>query len=196
MNYESTVTCQSKTFPGVTFVVRRFTAGMRARLRQSLANVLRIHRENARKRETWLNQICDEKGIDRADRGSVQIEHLGEDRQAQFEELLAQDDLLTDTEWKPRHFDAGFVSIDGITIDGQQPNGQLLRDSGPQALYAEILDEIYRQIGLSGAEAENLGSPTTSGAGVDGKVSATTAPPASETGSTAPETAGSITPTT
>jgi hypothetical protein len=59
--------------------------------------------------------------------------------------------------------------IEGLTIDGEPATIDLVRQRGPDSLYAEIADAVRHEIELSTEERENLPSPSTSAEAVDGE---------------------------
>jgi hypothetical protein len=60
-------------------------------------------------------------------------------------ELMVQKALI---EW-------GLVSIEGLKIDGKTPTTQILIESGPEKLVAEIAEAIRARCGLSEEERKN-----------------------------------------
>ena len=60
-------------------------------------------------------------------------------------ELMVQKALI---EW-------GLVSIEGLKIDGKTPTTQILIESGPEKLVAEIAEAIRGRCGLSEEERKN-----------------------------------------
>ena len=49
----------------------------------------------------------------------------------------------------------GLKKIEGLAIDGVDPDGALLTDKGPDELFREIASAIKAQLGLSEAERKN-----------------------------------------
>lgn len=187
MNYEPNITHESAACPGVTFTVKRFSVGMRTALRKRLEYILIKLRAIARDRADWLDEVCATTGIDSAD---MTVEKLSKADKAKFEAFVEQEDYLQVIELDPAHFDAGFVSIAGLTIAGEMPNAERLRDEGPPDLVHEILGKIREGFGLTAEQKANLESPTTLAAPADGQTSDTSAATASANASTSSAIAG------
>ena len=49
----------------------------------------------------------------------------------------------------------GLASVEGLTIDGQPVNAQLLIDKGPEELSREIAETVQRSLTLTEAERKN-----------------------------------------
>jgi hypothetical protein len=167
VNYEPTVSHESTTCPGVTFTVRRFSVGMRVALRKRLDPIFAQSRAIARERGDWVEEVAERLGVEP---DKLTVDKLPREDQALFEEFVA-------TEVDLAHFDAGFVAIAGLTIGGETPDSTRLRDEGPPDLVAEILGKIREGFGLTTEQKENLESPTTSAAPVDGQTRGTSAAP-------------------
>ena len=189
MNYEPTITHESAACPGVTFTVKRFSVGMRTALRKRLEPIFSKLRAIARERADWLDDVCARTGIDSAE---MTVDKLSSSDMAKFETFVEQEDYLQVIELDPAHFDAGFVSIEGLTIAGETPSAARLRDEGPPDLVGEILLKIRAGFGLTAEQKANLESPTTSAAPADGQTNDTNAATASANASTPPETADAI----
>ena len=192
MNFESKVTRESK-LPGVSFTVNKLTEGMRVHLRLRLAEALTQLREIQIEREEFFDSLASAKGkaVD-----AILVRDLTPRERRTLYDFAERAELINDSEVYPAYFDAGFVAVDGIEIDSVKPSAETLRQSGPPELYREILNEILAGAGLSVAESANLGSPSTSGAGVDGKGQSTSAPPAGGPEATSPATADDTSPST
>jgi hypothetical protein len=194
MNYESTITHESHTCPGVSFTVRRFTGGLRRELRRKLEPVHAKQRAIAQRRVDWADAITAAHGVEA---GALMTDMLTPAEAREFDAFIREDDLVQRLEADPIAFDAGFVAVTGLTIDGLVPaNSIAVRESGPPELADEILAAINREIGLTAAQIENLESPTTSAAAADGQTNGTSAAPASASDSTKAATAGDTSPTT
>jgi len=112
---------------------------------------------------------------------------------AKIADLLDRLTRIIEDEINPAWVRWGLHAVDGLEIDGEPATVESLIQTGPPELYAEILTAIRHAAGLSEDDQGNSASPTTSGARVDGRTSATSAPPADAPGSTLPETAASTT---
>lgn len=191
MNYESTITKESQAWPGVRYTFRRMSEGMRTELRRRLAYAFGELRDLAQEREDLHAALAERLGkpIDAITVG--ELTPVERRRLAAMEERQA---VMQEAEIQPAYFGAGFVRLEGLTIDGQQPDGALLRAAGPPQLVREITEAIVAESALTPAERENFGSPTTSGALAAGQTNDTTAPPASGSDSTNGASAASTSP--
>jgi hypothetical protein len=186
MNFESRVTRQSK-LPGVAFTVNKLTEGVRVALRLRLADALAQLRDIETEREEFFDSLAQAKGKPVED---ILMRELTHRERRALQGFIDRAELINESEVYPAYFDAGFVAVDGIEIDGKKPDAETLRKSGPPALYREILAEILASAGITDEESENLGSPSTSGAEVDGKGPSTDAPSASGAEATSPAIVG------
>lgn len=189
-NFQTTITRESVACPGVRFRVRVLTEGMRRQLRRELAASHARQSEIAAERADFVEQTAKRLGK-AAD--AVMLADLGRVEQVRYTQFNAQLDVIADTEERPAYFRAAFVSVDGLTIDGAQPENVL--DNAPPALVKEITDLILAEAILSPEARANLESPTTSNAAERQATSATTAQSASAEVGTPPATvnAGSLT---
>lgn len=189
MNWQSTVSRESATCPGVRFTVRRLSEGMRVEIRLRCAAALAELRDIEAEREAWFEELAAARGVPI---DSLKVGDLTPAERRRLQGFADRIDLLQAAQIEPAYFDAGFVSVDGLEIDGRVPDGPTLRNAGPPALYREIVAEIMRLANVGHDDAENLESPSTSGAEVDGGTQPTTAPSAGGTDCTNPATAASI----
>lgn len=191
-NFESTKLLESTTHPGVRFRVRCLTEGYRLALRRHLAAALaRIHDLDA-EREDWVAEIAAERGTPP---DQLQLGELTARQRRKWGAYAEQIDLIYDTEVNPAYLEAGLAEIEGIEIDGIALKSAAIRAADlPAGLAAEILKAVLREAGLAAGQIENLRSPTTSGAEVDGPTSGTGAPSVSASDSTSSATAVSISP--
>ncbi len=181
LNFTSTKTLTSEKFPGVSFTIRVMTDGVRSALNLALAGTLAKMRDLT------------------ADIQSIDFERDAEGNVLEAKaapHMLALATNLTDEALRlrrftmdPEYFKACFVSVDGIQIDGTVPDGPTLKERGPEDLYREIVEKIHEEAEMSAEERANLGSPTTSVAGVGGQTNGTTAAPADAKATTSPATA-------
>jgi len=187
MNFESTVTKQSK-LAGVSFTVRKLTEGVRIRLRLDLADALARLRDIEAERQEFFEGLASAKGkaVD-----EITLAELTAKERRALDGFTDRIELINEAEVNPAYFRAGFVAVEGLEIDGRVPDAEMLMQSGPPELYREILAEIFKHAGLTAEERENLRSPSTSGAEVDGQTSSSNAQSASGTDSTQGETAES-----
>ncbi len=119
--YESVLSIESKTAPGVRFSIQRISFGRRMELSRQV-------RELSRRAEFLA---------------------AGTAVQEQIEaNILAQ-------EIDAMYFRWGFVSVDGLGIDGQAATGEQLLESGPEELTREVVSAIKAQCGLNEQETKN-----------------------------------------
>ncbi|MFN3323416.1 MAG: hypothetical protein ACK5AZ_07970 [Bryobacteraceae bacterium] len=193
MNFESKTTQQSKLegFQGVSFTVNKLTEGVRIQLRLKLADALARLRDIEAEREEFFESLAQGKGKPFEE---IRVSELTAKERRVLDGFNDRIDIINETEVNPAYFQAGFVSVEGLEIDGTKPDAETLRKAGPPALYREILAAIFSNGGLTAEEKENLESPSTSGAAVDGQTSSTNAPSAESTASMSDATVESISP--
>lgn len=188
--FDSTVTLFSDTNPAVRYTLNVVTHGRRTRLRLALAKSLHKIREIAEQ----VNVLVEEgnfttpkqvtEGItalpdDAVEDTKAKIgEYSTEQKKiiAQIEELNDDINLITASEVDLEYLRAGFVSLEGVLIDGLPATADSLYEFGDEQLCLEILSAVKRQFGVSNEVKASLESPTTSGAAVGGQTSDMTAP--------------------
>lgn len=89
----------------------------------------------------------------------------------------------------PEYIKWGIADIQGLNIDGKPATVDSLIEDAPEALVAEVGEEIQRLIRLSPDEVMGFKQPTISDGQVVGLTTDTTAPSASSTASTKADTA-------
>ena len=171
--FSSTKLFDSKVCSGVSFTIRVMTDGVRSKLSLALSETMAKMR--------LLSGEISALDMPRDDEGNlVKVDHI---LMAKAMNLSDQMIALRRFTIDPEYFKIGFVSVTGLSIDGNElPDGALVKNLGPEALYQEIVERIHQEADLSVEERENLSSPTTLAARADGQTSDSTAEPASETG--------------
>ena len=189
MDISSTRTIESKILPGVKFSFRVMSDAVRTRLNLKLAKTM----DDIRDMQLEIDSIDvarDAEGnIDKKDpnarRASVEVA-----------KLIDKARRLRRTTIDPAFFDECFLNVEGLTIDQKEVTKTSLREYAPEDFMDEILAAIKGESELSGEEAQNLESPTTSDAGAGGQTQSTIAPSVEMKDTTSPETVTSISPTT
>lgn len=206
-------TSQTEGYTEVKFTIRKFSHGLRSRIRRQLAPSLAKIRELNDK----ITQIVDEFNLDQSAKTALTetplviplsesgkpeiadpsegskfsipqmqaIEHIG-DIENEIQIVTASD---VDIVWLKE----GLIKLEGISMGGKPVDAQWLYEQGPELLCKEIVTAIKAEAGLIAEVKENLRLPSTSGAAVDGETNGTNAPGASEATGTKPETAEGIT---
>lgn len=108
-------------------------------------------------------------------------------------ELKHQIQEISRRELGPAYLRGVVARIENLEIDGQAAGVEELLADGPDELREEVLAEVKRELGLLPAEAENLSSPSTSAAAVDGGKSTGSAVPAGMSETITAAAAGSST---
>jgi hypothetical protein len=172
----TTKTQESKTCPGVKFTVRHITEAIRNKMRLALAGHLADLRDVQAELETQLT-------------GPAAISTA--DDFAKFYKTRDRVDYITHIHLNPSWLDAGFVSLEGLLVDGQPFAGdaRALCDMAPESLISEIVEAIQGVSELSPQERGNSELSTISAAVEGGQKSDTTAHPANNPDFTVPETA-------
>ncbi len=185
--FSSTKTYKSDKIPGVSFVVRVMTDGVRSALNLALADTLAKMRDIS----------ADIQSIDfvRDEEGNVIDAKNAPQTMARATNLTDEVLRLRRFVMDPEYFKACYVSVSGVSIDGKEnPDGPTLKEFGPEELYREIVERIHQEAELTAEERTNLKSPITSAAGEGGQTSGTTVAPVDEKGTTSPATATSTSP--
>lgn len=192
MNYTSLITRDSAALPGVRFTIHELSEGARRKLRRVTAQAFAALAALDFDREAFHAALEERLGKP-ADQ--IKMAELTREERREFERLNEAADLIRDLDIHPHYFEAGFVSVEGLTIDGtvadRHINAKTLVDFGPPALVREITRAILAGSALDDAASANLDSPSTSAAAVDGKTKGTNADPASSPAGTPPATAES-----
>ncbi len=183
VDFKSHRSVKSATMPGVTFVFRVMTEGVRTRLNMALADDLAKLRIVRAKLDSLDVPRQDDGGIDES-------AALSPETKAEVLNIIDEIDCIRRTAIDPAYFRECFSHTSGLTIDDRTPlDADDLLENGPEALYREIVSYIRADMELTLEERANLESPTTSAAPVDGRTSSTTAAVASPADSTSHATA-------
>jgi hypothetical protein len=162
----STRTLESKSLPGVRFVIRRMTK----RRADALDEAQAPFRERLRPLYEEFTPL-DKERVEAKDAFPA-------DKLKRWSELLGEIARIDQNEMAPVAARFCLVRIEDLEITYPGADGgdvtesatlELIQEHGPDALYQEILHEIKRECGLLPEEAENLPSPSTSAAAVVGK---------------------------
>lgn len=185
VEFSTTKPVESKVMPGVTFVFRVLTEGVRNLLNLTMADDLSAVRD--------LQADINSLDYPRKDDGTIDDKKaLGPRLAADMLKLTDKVDRLQRTRINPAWFKTCYVRVEGLCIDGVDA-GTLTADqfiqTAPIPLYEEIVARIRAEAEMSPEERANLDSPITSAAGADGPKSATTAASAEVKDCTSPETA-------
>lgn len=160
MNFDSTVTRESMSLPGVSFTVRRLNQIERARRDFSIADeTLKI--AELITRHAQLNP--------------GEEKRLSPDEAAEVGRINQELDFLVNMHLKPSAIRAGLVSIDGLQIDGEEATTEILIARGPRELVEEVWQACQESAGLGDEERKNSQSPTILPIRADGGESSTSA---------------------
>lgn len=162
MNFQSKTTHESKVCDGVAFTVRTVNQRKRAEWGLSIADSLA-------EQDRLLRQM---KAIE--DNGQVQDE-----KAVEYQELMFRWTGINNAHVKPALVDLALVSIDGITVDGEESNLAAILEVAPDELAEEIYRVCQEAAGLSGTDSKNLQLPGTSAGQMAGETSDSTVPSAS-----------------
>lgn len=159
-NYTSTARKESKIFPGVFYTLNRMSEARRVQLRlriaEPTAEVRRLLREMSK-----IEQVPEE--------------NRDEQTMEQLVTLADQMDVLSTQKIDPEWLRWGCKKVEGLMIDDQEADVEMLISEGPPALFDEIVGEIKKLAQLSGDEEKNSESPTTSGEPTGGTTPSTSA---------------------
>jgi hypothetical protein len=162
----STKTIESKSFPGVRFVIKRMTkrradalddaqAPFRERLRPLYEEFTPLDKERVELKGAFP--------ADKAQRWSELLREIGKIDSNEMTPVAARFCLV-----RIEDLEITYPGADGADVT-EPATLDLVMANGPDALYQEIVHEIKRECGLLPEEVENLNLPSTSAAAVDGK---------------------------
>lgn len=221
MNYLSTTEYKLKAIPGVTIKLRKMSHGRRMKLNQDAADIFSKIGDVQRELEPIEESIKDAEAVAKTapcscpeadpphehDEATHRCKTAGcECRMPQPDPTLGgyprraeltskMFDILV-YELYPVYMRWGIASVQGLDIDGVPATADSMVEAMPENVIYEIGGEIQRLIRLSPEEVLSFGSPSTSGAAVDGQAQPTalsTAPPASGTSGISSATADATT---
>jgi hypothetical protein len=198
VHHISSKTIESKSFPGVRFVLKKMTKRRAETLEDQLSHFrerlrplyeeftpLDTERRDAisaaialvqpERDQAISNGSTEEEAALKVPVGKVEFP---EDKLKRWVELWAQINKINDNEMEPVSARFCLLRIEDLDITYPGPDGQdatspatldLIMEHGPDELYQEIMLAVKRECGLLPEEAENLGSASTSAAAVDTK---------------------------
>jgi hypothetical protein len=195
MNYLSTESFESKSFAGVTVKLKKMSQRRRAEFNLNMAALL----DKARNIDIANEPLESEygefvKALEAAKAASTDLPTFPEDKLDALGKAWTAKRRFEQDEMAPPLLKWGVASIEGLVIDGQAANVELLIDAGPPELCEEISYQVTRVMNMSAAERKNSESPTTSGAVADGATKDMTAPLAESAISTSSATATGTSP--
>lgn len=188
MDYVSTKTIESKAVPGVSFVIKKMTARRRDALRDLqepfMERMRPIREQRQPLHDEYVAAIDQAKAAVKPERDKLVAEGLTRaeaeekvplgkidfpnDRFQEWAKLTEEIRRIDTSEMTPAAVRYCLQSITGLTVDGEPATLDLILENGPDELYNEIAHEVARELGVLPEEAENLSSPSTSAAAVDG----------------------------
>ncbi len=192
MEYVSTKRIESTSCEGVAFTIRKMTVRRRAELEEMQATI----RERLRWVQSTMAPLSKEyraaveaakaavkpardklvaEGMGREDAEKeipLPAVDFGEDKLKRLVEESEMARKIDREELTPKAVEYALVGIEGLTIDGEAATFEALLERGPDPLYEEIAQAVARELGLLPEERENLSSPSTSDAEVDGSAKA------------------------
>jgi hypothetical protein len=188
MEYSSSKTVASKKLPGVVFVLKRMNGRRRDEVEDlqaaAAAKLKPLFAEFAPLDREYREAVKKSRAVGAAERkaaiaaGATErealVEHphgpveFADEKFAKWAELKAAIARIERRELEPVALRYVVEQIEGLTIDGQPADVELLAEKGPDDLRGELVLEVQREMGLLPAEAENLSSPSTSAGVVDG----------------------------
>jgi hypothetical protein len=159
LNFQPTVTFDSKSCPGAKITVKRLSAVKRAERDMEIAETnLRIAEIQAQ-----LDALREPYATDKSKDGRP-VKWAGMSIKERVEDvrLEMESGALYNRFTKPTYIRYGFVSVEGMQHDGQPITAESLIELGPDSL----LDEVYLAVAIHSAltfdQIKNSQSPTTS----------------------------------
>ncbi len=179
MDIQLTKTVPLKTFPGAVITIAVWMEEHRAAHQLKAAEAMDRHRDLQAQNEELIEPLEESLGKPGSE---IKISELNPSQRAALDKLRRRVQLV-EAEIDHAYVEVGLRGLDGVTILGRKANElDVTARRVPPAMYQEILKAVRREAGLEPLEVENLESPSTSGAQVDGKTSDTNALNADATG--------------
>lgn len=151
IEFSSNIRTESKLYPGIFYTVHVMSDAKRTQLKLRLAAPL----AKLRAIQTELAMYP----LPRNSEGEVDSEaNVTAQMNADLSNLRDRVDVVRSAEMDPVHFEIGFVSIEGLTIDGvaaEEITAQMVREKAPEGLYQEILETVKSVSELTAAERKN-----------------------------------------
>jgi hypothetical protein len=180
MDFSKTYKLESKAYPGVVVTLGRLGPKLRAAIELKLAEPRAREREVAMRRdfaEESLKALLARSAKDPD--GKVIESELSVDVLKVADELLGLKAELENIQRAlihPAYVQAAVKGFNAeLTYEGQVATADLLCEYGPDDLFSEVVRAVHRNGYLSQEQVENLSSPTTSVAAVDGVTETTSA---------------------
>jgi hypothetical protein len=179
MNFVTKTEHQSKVIPGASFVVRKLTEARRIEISMSLAEaydkIEALRRASLPLRARVAPLLKEAQAMPKEEIAAY-LQNLvatNPDFSASMNEQRKVD-ALEAAEIVPVYLKALLASVGGVTVDDVPLTPDTIAD-GPPELYAEVVAEIKREMGLTDDESGNSASPSISSAPVDGETKNTSA---------------------
>ncbi len=205
-----TFTSQVEGFQDVTYTLRKFSHGLRAKVRTELAAAL----AKIRQKTEQINELVESSGITEDEEAPAPDLQLiipleddapapvkaTKDRKFTADQLAIIDhiadinreiEVITASDVDPIYLKHGLTSITGLELEGiDKVDWKALYEHGPEDLCQEVIRNIKTMAGLLPEVKENLELPSISGAAVAGQMNDTNAPAASDMAGMPSVTAG------
>jgi signal recognition particle subunit SEC65 len=178
MKFQTTIRKESQKYPGVFYTLKKMSEGRRVALRLLIAEPTAEIRSILREMRHIEEQYPDFK---------ERPEHATQ----QMFDLADRMDGITISKIDPFWLRWGLKELEGLEIDDQPADAELLISDGPPGLFEEIVEAIKVLAQLNGEEEKNSESPTTSGEQEGGTTKNTSAEAASNSDTTETATAES-----
>lgn len=166
MNYfsDAKITATTSGYEGVTFRLRRFSEKIRAELRFRLAS----HLARVRELEAELEGLTDGSTSSCA-------------RQLREAEIEYELESIIRRDVDPVCVQALLLGVDGLHVDGREPDAQVLYESGPAELWQELVELVRGMAGFDEEQTKNFERLSTSNAAGGRPILATDVAAASRT---------------
>lgn len=181
--FYSRQTYESKTYPGVTFVLNLITEARRIEIWRQISEPL----AEVRKLTNKVHKL--EQAEQLVPKDSPEAEEIFLEKLDHADSL----DQIVSTRINPVYMKSVLHSIDNMEVDDEPLTPDRIM-SGPPALYVEILAEIRKQLGITEEAAKNSESANSSLKPEDGQMIDLTATSAKKTDFIEQEIAVSISP--
>ncbi len=159
--YVSTERVASKTHEGVTLVMKRMSVARRTELERLQASA-RLRMRGLQRQLAPLSREFSEAAATAKKAGGALV--FPDDKSTRLIELSDEIERIDREEMAPVAVSYFVEGIEGLTIDGEAATTDKLIALGPYDLYLEALERVTADMSLSPAEAQNLGSLSTSSA--------------------------------
>ena len=172
MNFQSTKTIE---LSGFSITIHSITEALRFEIRQAIAEYESAIYELQFQYEELLDSLKAKYSGPGNEFDQMSFSELSARERFDLNEFSRKMDQIRNDKIDPELVRRCLIAVLGVEVDGQPLSAADVR-MGPPEVYEAVVREVRKSLGLTPAEVQNLESPSTSGAPVDGQTLLTIAP--------------------